>query len=58
MNEGFNPERTQWSIDNSVANGDIEAAKKPIVEHVANIPLAREAVKAAGGRVTIGRCTE
>ena len=58
VNEGFDPKRTQWSIDNSVANGDIEAAKKPSVEQVANIELAKEAVELAGGRVTIGNCTE
>jgi NitT/TauT family transport system substrate-binding protein len=58
VNEGFDPKRSQWSIDNSVANGDIEEAKKPTVEQVANISLAREAVEAAGGRVTIGKCTE
>jgi NitT/TauT family transport system substrate-binding protein len=58
VNEGLVPERTQWSIDNSVANGDVEEAKKPSVEQVANIALAREAVEAAGGRVTIGNCTE
>lgn len=58
VNEGFNPQRTQWSIDNSVSNGDIEASKKPTVEQVANIALAKEAVEAAGGRVTIGNCTE
>jgi ABC-type nitrate/sulfonate/bicarbonate transport system substrate-binding protein len=58
VNDGFDPKRVQWSIDNSVANGDIEAAKKPAVEQVANIALAREAVEAAGGRVTIGKCTE
>jgi ABC-type nitrate/sulfonate/bicarbonate transport system substrate-binding protein len=58
VNEGFDPKRTQWSIDNSVANGDIEAAKKPTVEQVANIELAKEAVELAGGRVTIGNCTE
>ena len=58
VNTGFDPKRTQWSIDNSVANGDIEAAKKPTVEQVANIKLAEEAVELAGGRVTIGKCTE
>ena len=58
VNEGLNPKRTQWSIDNSVANGDIEASKKPTVGQVANIALATEAVEAAGGRVTIGNCTE
>src|SRR5215216_5802875 len=58
VNEGLNPKRTQWSIDNSAANGDIEEGKKPSVEQVANIALAAEAVEAAGGRVTIGTCTE
>jgi NitT/TauT family transport system substrate-binding protein len=58
VNTGFDPKRTQWSIDNSVSNGDIEAAKKPSVEQVANIKLAEEALQAAGGRVTIGKCTE
>jgi ABC-type nitrate/sulfonate/bicarbonate transport system substrate-binding protein len=58
VNTGFDPKRTQWSIDNSVANGDVEAAKKPSVEQVANVKLAEEAVELAGGRVTIGKCTE
>jgi NitT/TauT family transport system substrate-binding protein len=58
VNEGFDAKRTQWTIDNSVSNGDIEEAKKPAVEQVANIQLAKEAVDLAGGRVTIGKCTE
>ncbi len=58
VNTGFNEKRTQWSIDNSVENGDIEAAKKPTVEQVANMKLAEEAVELAGGKVTIGNCTE
>ena len=58
VNEGFDRERTQWSIDNSVANGDIEADKKPTPEQVVDMAFATEAVEAAGGRVTIGTCTE
>jgi ABC-type nitrate/sulfonate/bicarbonate transport system substrate-binding protein len=58
VNTGFTTERTQWSIDNSVENGDIDAAKKPTVERVTNIKLAEEAVELAGGRVKIGNCTE
>jgi hypothetical protein len=58
VNTGFTEKRTQWSIDNSVENGDIEAAKKPTVEQVANTKLAEEAMELAGGRVTIGNCTE
>jgi NitT/TauT family transport system substrate-binding protein len=58
VNEGFDPKRTQWSINNSVANGDIDAAKKPSVEQVADMALAKDAVEIAGGRVTIGDCKE
>jgi NitT/TauT family transport system substrate-binding protein len=58
INGGLNPERTAWSIDNSAENGDIEKDKKPAVEQVANIQLAREAVEAAGGPVTIGNCKD
>jgi ABC-type nitrate/sulfonate/bicarbonate transport system substrate-binding protein len=58
INTGFDPMRTQWSIDNSAENGDIEKDKKPSVEQVANIALAREAVEAAGGPVTIGNCKD
>ena len=58
VNTGFSEKRTQWMIDNSVANGNIEAGKKPSVEQVANVKLAEEAVELAGGRVTIGKCTE
>ncbi len=49
VNGGFDPKRTQWTIDNSVENGDIEKDKKPSVEQVANFALAKEAVEAAGG---------
>jgi ABC-type nitrate/sulfonate/bicarbonate transport system substrate-binding protein len=58
VNEGFNNERTQWSIDNDVENGYIKPEKKPTVDQVSDVQLASDAVKAAGGRVTIGKCTE
>jgi NitT/TauT family transport system substrate-binding protein len=58
INTGFDPARTQWSIDNSAENGDIEKDKKPAVEQVANIQLAKEAVEAAGGPVSIGNCKD
>jgi hypothetical protein len=34
----------------------VEEAKKPTVERVANIKLAEEALKEAGGPMTIGNC--
>jgi NitT/TauT family transport system substrate-binding protein len=58
VNGGFDPARTQWTIDNSVENGDIEKDKAPKVEQVANLALAKEAVEAAGGPVTIGNCKD
>jgi NitT/TauT family transport system substrate-binding protein len=58
INTGFDPTRTQWSIDNSAENGDLEKDRKPTVEQVANIQLAKEAVEAAGGPVTIGNCKD
>ena len=58
VNEGFDPKRTEWSINSSVENNDVEAAQRPKVEQVINMQLASEAVEAAGGRVKIGNCTE
>jgi ABC-type nitrate/sulfonate/bicarbonate transport system substrate-binding protein len=58
VNSGFDPKRIQWTIDNSAENGDIDKDKKPTVEQVANIELAKEAVEAAGGPVTIGSCKD
>jgi ABC-type nitrate/sulfonate/bicarbonate transport system substrate-binding protein len=58
VNTGFDRSRTQWSIDRSAENGDIEQDRKPSVEQVANIALAGEAVAAAGGAVTIGDCKD
>jgi ABC-type nitrate/sulfonate/bicarbonate transport system substrate-binding protein len=58
VNEGFDPQRTEWSINSSVENGDVEAPQRPKVEQVINMKLATEAVEAAGGRVKIGNCTE
>jgi hypothetical protein len=56
VNGGLDLERTAWTIENSVENGDIEKDKKPPAEQVANFALAREAVEAAGGPVVIGNC--
>jgi NitT/TauT family transport system substrate-binding protein len=58
INGGLNPQRTAWSIDNSAENGDIEKDKKPSPQQVANFDLAKEAVEAAGGAVTIGNCKD
>jgi len=58
VNEGFDPKRTEFTVKMDVAAGDIEAAKKPSFEQVVDMSLAKEAVAAAGGRVTIGNCKD
>jgi NitT/TauT family transport system substrate-binding protein len=58
VNEGFNAKRIDWTTDNAVGNGFIAKEKRPTVEQVFNKGIASDAVKAAGGPVTIGKCTE
>jgi ABC-type nitrate/sulfonate/bicarbonate transport system substrate-binding protein len=58
VNEGFDRRRTEWTIDNNVADGFIKAEQKPTFEQVVDLKLAQAAVAKAGGRVTIGKCTE
>jgi NitT/TauT family transport system substrate-binding protein len=58
VNSGFDRARTQWTIDNDVAHGDIDAARKPTVDAVIDEQLAAEAVATAGGPVTIGSCKD
>jgi NitT/TauT family transport system substrate-binding protein len=58
VNEGFDPKRTEFTVNMDVAAGDIDAAKKPSFDQVVDMVLATEAVEAAGGRVTIGNCKD
>jgi polygalacturonase len=58
VNEGFDPKRTEFTVNMDVAAGDIETAKRPGFEQVVDMALAKEAVEAAGGRVTIGECKD
>jgi ABC-type nitrate/sulfonate/bicarbonate transport system substrate-binding protein len=58
VNTGFSKERTEWSIQNGIENGDIQADKKPTYEQVVDVKLGEEALKAAGGPTKIGSCTD
>src|SRR5260370_14510154 len=58
VNEGFDPKRTEFTVNMDVAAGDIEAAKKPSFDQVVDMALAKEAVEAAGGRATSGNCKD
>jgi NitT/TauT family transport system substrate-binding protein len=58
VNTGFSRERTEWSIENGIENGDIQADKKPTYEQVVDTKLGEEALKAAGGPTKIGSCAD
>ena len=56
VNTGFSKERTEWSIDNGIENGDIQADKRPTYDQVVDVKLGEEALKAAGGPTKIRGC--
>ena len=58
VNTGFSKERTEWSIQNGIENGDIQADKRPSYEQVVDVKLGDEALKAAGGAKKIGACAD
>jgi NitT/TauT family transport system substrate-binding protein len=58
VNEGFVRERTEWTHQNNINVGDLEAAKKLTFDQIADMKLASDAVEKAGGRVTIGNCRD
>ena len=58
VNTGFSRERTEWSIDNSIENGDIQADKRPTYEQVVEVKLGEEALAMVGGPTRIGGCSE
>jgi NitT/TauT family transport system substrate-binding protein len=58
VNTGFSKDRTDWSVDNAIENGDIPAEKKPSYEQIVDIKLGEEALKAAGGPTKIRNCAD
>ncbi|RAI42969.1 ABC transporter substrate-binding protein [Rhodoplanes roseus] len=58
VNQGFVRERTEWTHQNAVDNGDLDAAKKLPFDKIVDMSIADDAVKAAGGPVTIGACKD
>ena len=58
INEGFVRERTEWTHQNNINVGDLEADKKLTFEQIADLKLASDAVEQAGGRQTIGNCKD
>jgi len=58
VNTGFNRQRTEWSIQYAIDNGDIDAGKHPTYDDIVDSKLAEEALAAAGGPAKINNCTE
>lgn len=58
VNSGFSKDRTEWSVENAIENGDIPAEKKPNYDRIVDIKLGEEALKAAGGSTKIQGCAD
>ena len=58
VNTGFSKDRTEWSVENAIENGDIPAEKKPSYERIVDIKLGEEALKAVGGSTKIQGCAD
>lgn len=58
VNTGFSRDRTEWSIQNGIENGDIPPDKKPTYDQVVDVKLGQEALKAAGGATKIHGCAD
>lgn len=58
LNTGFKPERTAWTVDLAVSNGDIPADKKPGYEQIVAQSLGDEALAEVGGPTTINGCSD
>jgi NitT/TauT family transport system substrate-binding protein len=58
VNTGFKPERTAWTVDLAVSNGDIPADKKPGYEQIVAQSLGDEALAEVGGPTTINGCSD
>jgi NitT/TauT family transport system substrate-binding protein len=56
VNTGFSKERTEWSIENAIENGDLQADKRPSYDQVVETKLGDEALKAVGGPTKIRGC--
>jgi ABC-type nitrate/sulfonate/bicarbonate transport system substrate-binding protein len=58
VNTGFKPERTAWTVDLAVSNGDIPADKKPGFDQIVAQSLGDEALAAVGGPTAINGCND
>ena len=58
VNTGYKPERTAWTVDLAVSNGDIPSDRKPTYEQIVAQSLGDEALAEVGGPTTINGCSD
>jgi hypothetical protein len=58
VNTGYKPDRTTWTVDNAIANGDIPPDKKPSYEQIVDKSFGEEALAQVGGATTINGCSD
>jgi ABC-type nitrate/sulfonate/bicarbonate transport system substrate-binding protein len=58
VNTGYKPERTNFTVDLAVSNGDIPADKKPTYDQIVAQSLGDEALAEVGGATTINGCSD
>ena len=58
VNTGYKPEKTAWTVDLAVSNGDIPSDKKPAFEQIVAQSLGDEALAEVGGPTTINGCSD
>jgi ABC-type nitrate/sulfonate/bicarbonate transport system substrate-binding protein len=58
VNEGFVRERTEWTHQHNIDNGDLTPDKKLTFEQIADVSIAKDAVAKAGGPQAIGNCKD
>jgi ABC-type nitrate/sulfonate/bicarbonate transport system substrate-binding protein len=58
VNTGYKPDRTAWTVDLAVSNGDIPADKKPTYDQIVAQSLGDEALAEVGGPTTINGCSD
>ena len=58
VNTGYKPEKTAWTVDLAVSNGDVPSDRKPTYEQIVAQGLGDEALAAVGGPTTINGCSD
>src|SRR5438874_835914 len=58
VNTGYKPEKTAWTLDLAVSNGDIPSDKKPAYEQIVAQSLGDEALASVGGPTSINGCSD